>query len=144
MSKDDTDNYEVGYAKTPIHSRFKKGQSGNPKGRPKGQKNAATIIQKALNEKVTVNVNGHRRKMSKLEASLQVVQQKALKGDLKAFQQLIILAKEAGMLREEFGDNETPFPVDEKNLIEAFLKRASGTDEESGGPCQPDGGGEKS
>ncbi len=33
------DNYEVGYKKTPADSRFKKGQSGNPKGRKKGSKN---------------------------------------------------------------------------------------------------------
>ncbi|MGJ3627161.1 DUF5681 domain-containing protein [Sphingomonas sp. MMS24-JH45] len=31
--------YEVGYGKPPIHARFQKGQSGNPKGRKKGSKN---------------------------------------------------------------------------------------------------------
>ena len=32
-------DYEVGYGKPPKSSRFKKGKSGNPKGRPKGAKN---------------------------------------------------------------------------------------------------------
>lgn len=31
--------YDVGYAKPPVETRFKKGQSGNPRGRPKGAKN---------------------------------------------------------------------------------------------------------
>ena len=32
-------NYEVGYGKPPEASKFKKGKSGNPKGRPKGARN---------------------------------------------------------------------------------------------------------
>ncbi len=33
------DDYEVGYAKPPANTQFQPGQSGNPKGRPKGAKN---------------------------------------------------------------------------------------------------------
>lgn len=39
-------SYEVGYGKPPADSRFKPGQSGNPKGRPRGAKNKRP----ALNE----------------------------------------------------------------------------------------------
>jgi Family of unknown function (DUF5681) len=57
--KDDTSpmsqtkrDYEVGRGKPPVHSRFKKGQSGNPRGRP--AKNLAVLLAAALNETVTV------------------------------------------------------------------------------------------
>jgi hypothetical protein len=32
----DSKSYEVGYGKPPLHTRFSKGQSGNPGGRPRG------------------------------------------------------------------------------------------------------------
>ena len=39
MPPDDERDYEVGYAKPPEHTRFVKGQSGNPRGRAPGAKN---------------------------------------------------------------------------------------------------------
>ena len=41
-------NYEVGYGKPPLHSRFKKGQSGNPKGFPKGGEKLAYALRRLL------------------------------------------------------------------------------------------------
>ena len=35
--------YEVGYGKPPAHSRFRPGQSGNPRGRPRGARNRPTL-----------------------------------------------------------------------------------------------------
>ena len=42
-------DYEVGYGKPPLHTRFQKGKSGNPKGRPRGKKNMSTLLSTALN-----------------------------------------------------------------------------------------------
>lgn len=63
-------DYQVGYGKPPRHTRFRKGQSGNPRGRPPGSKNLATIVGEALEQKVVVNDNGRRRKISKREAMI--------------------------------------------------------------------------
>lgn len=41
---------EIGYKKPPRHTRFRKGQSGNPKGRPKGTQNLKTDLAEELSE----------------------------------------------------------------------------------------------
>ena len=62
-----TGEYEVGYAKPPRHAGFQKGRSGNPKGRPKGSKNFATLLGEALDEKVSLTEDGRRRRITKRE-----------------------------------------------------------------------------
>ena len=58
MSKDSAD-YDIGYGKPPEDTRFKKGQSGNPRGRPKKQpKDVAAHMTDLLDEKRTVQMNG--------------------------------------------------------------------------------------
>jgi hypothetical protein len=45
----------IGYGRPPMHTRFKPGQSGNVKGRPRGSKNLTTTMTKELNQKVTIS-----------------------------------------------------------------------------------------
>jgi hypothetical protein len=80
MSKDK--DYEVGYGKPPRHTRFKKGQSGNPKGRPRGRRNTATIMQEILERPVKVKEDGRTRRMSLFEAFLTGMAQKGLNGTM--------------------------------------------------------------
>jgi Family of unknown function (DUF5681) len=86
MKKPSDRSYEVGYAKPPLHTRFRKGQSGNPKGRGKGTKNFATIFMKAMSQPVTITENGKRRKISKLDAAVTQLANDAARGDKKAIQ----------------------------------------------------------
>ena len=62
-------DYEVGYRKPPVHSRFKKGQSGNVKGPPKGAKSFKGLIQKELDAPIIVKTNGKRSKTTKRHAA---------------------------------------------------------------------------
>ena len=79
---DDTD-YQVGRGKPPKHTRFRPGQSGNPRGRPKGAKNFRTILEAALSERVVVKDNGRQRSYSKLEVIIRQNVNKAAGGEIK-------------------------------------------------------------
>ena len=86
------DAYEVGYGKPPKATRFKKGKSGNPKGRPRGSPNVLTAIDRAIHEKVAINENGKRREISKLDAAAKQLANKAAQGDQRAIGQLLAIA----------------------------------------------------
>ena len=49
----DAAEYEIGYRKPPKHTQFKKGQSGNPKGRPKRSESFGQLVREALDEKTS-------------------------------------------------------------------------------------------
>jgi hypothetical protein len=87
--KEPTGGSPIGYGKPPRHTRFKKGQSGNPTGRPKGTPNFATALERALGEQVVVNEGGQRRTVSKLEATVTQLVNKATMGDPRATKQLL-------------------------------------------------------
>src|SRR6202011_2109026 len=67
----------------PEHTRFKKGRSGNPHGRPRGAKNLATLVGEALDQKITVTEQGRRRKISKREAIITQLVNRSASADLK-------------------------------------------------------------
>ena len=77
--------YQVGYGKPPEATRFKSGTSGNPKGRPKGARSFASLLDEELNKTITVVENGRRRKIKKSKAVAMAVVNKAIKvGDQHA------------------------------------------------------------
>ena len=87
-------DYEVGRGKPPKHTQFKKGQSGNPRGRPRGAKNLATLVGEALDQKVTITEQGRRRKISKREAIITQLVNRSASADLKATTILLAMMQE--------------------------------------------------
>ena len=87
----DNNSYEVGYGRPPKRNQFQKGQSGNPKGRPKLAENIYGTIKKTLEEKVTVKIAGRTRSITKMEAAFVQLTNKAVSGDIKALREVIRL-----------------------------------------------------
>ena len=96
-------DYEVGYGRPPKRSRFKPGQSGNPKGRPRGRKNIHTILEETLFRLVTITENGRKRKAPAIEALFLSLLRKSLDGDMRAFEKLL---RQLPMLQVAMAANE--------------------------------------
>ena len=80
----DSNDYHVGYGKPPKESQFKKGQSGNPRGRRKGSKNSGTLLLIMLDEIILVEEGGQSKAITKRAAIYMQVVNKAVKGDIRA------------------------------------------------------------
>jgi hypothetical protein len=97
--------YTVGRCKPPLHTRFKKGQSGNPTGRPRREKRPPSIetaLKKGLDQPVTVIEDGKRRQITKFEAVVAQLINKAASGHLPSLKLLMpFLLKFAEAVAEE-------------------------------------------
>lgn len=116
------DSYAVGYCKPPSHTRFAKGQSGNPKGRPKGSQSLETVLTKAGRTRIRVTENGGSRLITKLEASMIQLTNQAASGDLKAIRELLYWIK----LLAESEQTGLPLPVTHENdeaVMASMLER---------------------
>ena len=112
----------VGYGRPPIATRFKAGQSGNPKGRPKGSKNMLTLLREELDQKITVTSDGRTQRMSKRRVAVRQQVDRAVKGDPKAFAMMVNLESQAPAVDETespgtpHGPSEIPSEVYEEIL----------------------------
>ncbi len=77
----------VGYKRPPVHTRFQKGRSGNPRGRQKGVRDFAADVKRSLEIPVTLNDQGRAKRVSTQEALILRLREKALKGDNRALRQ---------------------------------------------------------
>ena len=88
----------VGYKRPPVDKQFKPGQSGNPKGRPKGRENIATILRRKLLKQVTVRDGYRTRTDLKIAVAIEVILNKALNGNDRALWKLIEAAEKFKIL----------------------------------------------
>jgi hypothetical protein len=120
----------VCFRRPPEATRFKKGISGNPRGRPKGSLNVASAFMKALREKVMITVHGQRKTITKLEAALKQLANKGASGDLRALTQLIALAQDSEAKQNMPGAQEPVTSEIDQEVMEGILRRFVNTAEQ--------------
>ncbi len=94
----DTKDGKVGYKHPPVESQFRKGQSGNPRGKRKGQRNLAPVLLDVLSQTVKVKQGGKTLRMSKGEAFIQKILSQAHNGDGRAFKAALFLTEMIGRM----------------------------------------------
>lgn len=127
-SGDTDDGYEVGYGRPPKQGRFKPGQSGNPKGRPKHSRNLRTLFEEVLKETLTIREGDRTRTLTKGEAVVRTVVNGALRKEPKALQAFLALGRATGFISDE-PEAATPpelSPDDEALIAEFFGREGRG------------------
>ncbi len=110
---------EVGYGRPPRSYRFKAGQSGNPKGRPKGAKSEATLLVELLNRKIEIRQNGKVRKITILEGILHKLAEDSLNGNTKSA--AFVLNRLSAIASTVSAESEVN--PDDKAVLDAYLRQ---------------------
>ena len=125
MSSED----DVGYGRPPQATRFKPGQSGNPRGRPKGSVNLGTALNRTMRERIVIVEQGRRKTISKAEAIAKQAANRAVSGD-PVFTRLVIqMSQWAVPLAEEVALGSR-LDADDKAVMQSLLARMKATPKE--------------
>jgi hypothetical protein len=108
---------EVGYKKPPRHSRFRKGRSGNPRGRPRQARNLLTELHEELRQRITVREAGTERRISRQRAVVMRLLDKALKGELGAIIKLLDLVLRQEAAAGSSGEPDAPLLAEEWEVL---------------------------
>jgi hypothetical protein len=118
-------DYAIGYGKPPIRSRFKKGRSGNPGGRPRG-KRLATLLREALSETAMIEINGRPRRVSKGQATVALLIDRAAEADPRWMKLLLDLVQKLDIGGDARDDDEEVDAEEAREFLIRELDRLAG------------------
>jgi Family of unknown function (DUF5681) len=121
--------YAVGYGRPPMRTRFKPGQSGNPKGAKRKPQSSApdlkALFERALSKKVTLKQGENVRVVTMAEAGMEQVVAQYAKGDRHARRDVIALADKLGvdLMPGQRKAIEEALPTNHQAIVEAYVLR---------------------
>lgn len=117
---------DVGYRRPPKATQFKKGRSGNPRGRPKGSRDIGNVLLDVIRQKIAVTENGRTRRMPALEVMLRRLTNEAVQNDQAALKLIITLIERYGDLTETtIAPNRNEVLAEDQEILERYLKKLS-------------------
>lgn len=111
--------YEIGYRRPPVNNQFKKGKSGNPRGRPKGSKNFLTLLEQELDQTIIVNENGKKKSITRMQAMVKRMVADALQGNLKSLLALVEIMRRTGKFEES--DTQGLLPDNYESILDTYV-----------------------
>ena len=118
-------DHAVGYGRPPKATQFKKGESGNPKGRPKGSRPVGAILQDILGQKIAVTENGKTRRILVLEVMLRRLANDAMRSDPRAMKLLLFLIDRYAE-SPEVGPHLEEMLAEDREILMHFLQPPAG------------------
>ena len=122
-----SDDYKIGYTRPPKATRFKKGQSGNPRGRPKNMRNLKPHLTEELQSRISVVIQGKKKTISKQRAMVMGLVSRTIKGDWRAASIVLSMMKQSPSDTEPDDQGGNLSSADQE-IVDAFLKRNSKPD----------------
>jgi Family of unknown function (DUF5681) len=118
-------DHAVGYGRPPVATQFKKGESGNPKGRPKGSRTVGAVLQDILQQRIPVTENGKTRRLPALEVMLRRLANDAMRNEPVALKLMLSLFDRYGESPES-GIRLDEVLAEDKAILANFLKERPG------------------
>lgn len=114
---------KVGYGCPPEASRFKPGVSGNPKGRPMGSLNVATVFAQTLRERIVIRERGRQKTVTKLQAAVKQLVNKAASGEIHAIRKVVDLIFETEARQDTSTTLSPAITASDQEVIEGIWER---------------------
>lgn len=130
-------DYNVGYRVPPQKGKFKPGQSGNPKGRPRKLLSFAEHLDAVMLERTAVTLNGKTRQVTFDELTALKLRAMAIAGNLRAIEMVKNRHANSAL---ELSAALTVLTAEEEGILASYYERSSGAGSPPPAAAKPEGG----